>query len=167
MRRTHTLATVAAAILVLTGSAGWAWSPQSPAAPHAVLTAAEVKWGPASPALPPGASGALISGDPAKEGQPFVLRVKFPDGYQIAPHWHPTDEHVTVLQGTFLIGMGEKFDKAALKSLGVGGYAHTVAKMPHFAAAKGETIVQVHGIGPFTLTYVNPDDDPRKKTSAK
>jgi quercetin dioxygenase-like cupin family protein len=147
------------------GAAGLAPLPQSPAMPHTVVAAAELKWGPASPALPPGATSTLVSGDPAKEGQPFVIRVKFPDGYRIAPHWHPTDEHVTVLQGTFLIGMGEKFDKAAMKSLTVGGYAHTVAKVPHFAAAKGEAIVQVHGLGPFTLNYVNPEDDPRKKTS--
>jgi hypothetical protein len=164
--RTFAVATVWVGALAY-GGAGHAPSAQSAAMPHTVLAPAELKWGPASPALPAGATSSLISGDPAKEGQPFVIRVKFPDGYRIAPHWHPTDEHVTVMQGTFMIGMGEKFDKAALKSLPIGGYAHTVAKTPHFATTKGETIVQVHGIGPFTLTYVNPEDDPRKKTSAR
>jgi hypothetical protein len=154
---------VAGAVVITSGAAGRAVE-QASAQPHTVVNAAEVKWGPASPALPPGATSMLLSGDPSKEGQAFAIRVKLPDGYRIPPHWHPTDEHVTVLQGTFMIGMGEKFDKAALKPLTVGGYAHTIAKMPHFALTKGETIVQVHGVGPFTLTYVNSEDDPRKKT---
>jgi quercetin dioxygenase-like cupin family protein len=168
MTKVRALAAVAVWTAALTsGTAGTAPLPQSPAHAHIAMTPAELKWGAASPALPAGATSAVIYGDPSKEGQPFVFRVKLPDGYRIAPHWHPTDEHVTVLQGTFLMGMGEKFEKGALKSLGVGAYAHTTAKTPHFALTKGETIVQVHGVGPFTLTYANPEDDPRKKTSAR
>jgi hypothetical protein len=106
---------------------------------------------------------AVISGDPQKEGAPFVLRIKQPDGMKVPPHWHPVDEHLTVLQGIFVIGMGEKFDIAAGEELHVGAYASMPKRTPHFAMAKGETIVQVHGIGPFAVTFVNPADDPRKK----
>ena len=104
----------------------------------------------------------VVSGDPGKPGL-FVVRLKLPAGYKINPHWHPTDEHVTVLSGTFALGMGEKFDQAAMTELPVGGYALLPAQMRHYAMAKGETTVQVHGQGPFTLTYVNPADDPSKR----
>jgi quercetin dioxygenase-like cupin family protein len=166
MTQVRMLTVVAFGIAVLgSRAAGQSPSSQSSSMPHMVTAASDLKWGPSSPALPPGTTSALLAGDPAKAGESFVIRVKFPDGYRIPPHWHPTDEHVTVLQGTFMMAMGEKFDEAALKTLTVGGYAHTTAKTPHYALAKGETIVQVHGVGPFTLTYVNPADDPRKKSS--
>jgi hypothetical protein len=90
-----------------------------------------------------------------------------PKGYKIAPHWHPTDEHVTVISGTFALGMGEKFDNAALKSLSAGGYGLMPAEMRHFAMAKSAATVQVHGVGPFALNYVNPADDPSKRTAMK
>ena len=85
----------------------------------------------------------------------------------IAPHWHPTDEHVTVVSGTFALGMGDKFDKKQMKELPAGGYALLPAQMRHFAYAKTDAIVQVHGMGPFALTYVNPADDPSKRAPAK
>ena len=90
-----------------------------------------------------------------------------PAGYKIMPHWHPTDEHVTVLSGTFALGMGEKFDKASMKKLPVGGYALLPADMRHFAMATTAATIQVHGQGPFVLTYVNPADDPSKRAPAK
>jgi quercetin dioxygenase-like cupin family protein len=90
-----------------------------------------------------------------------------PAGYRIAPHWHPTDEHVTVLFGTFALGMGDEFDKATMKDLPAGGYALLPAEMHHYALAKTEATVQVHGMGPFALTYVNPGDDPSKRAPAK
>lgn len=89
-----------------------------------------------------------------------------PAGYKIAPHWHPTDEHVTVLSGTFALGMGEKFDPTALKDLSSGGYGLMPAQMRHFAMAKTAATIQVHGIGPFALSYVNPADDPRTAVAA-
>jgi quercetin dioxygenase-like cupin family protein len=89
-----------------------------------------------------------------------------PGGYKVPAHWHPTDETLTVLQGALQVGMGDKFDQAALKTLGPGDFAMMPAKAHHFAAAKAETIFQINAIGPFGITYVNPDDDPRnKKTS--
>jgi quercetin dioxygenase-like cupin family protein len=131
---------------------------------HVVLTAPELKWGDPPPVFRKGARMTVLSGDPGKAG-PFVVRLKMPAGYKIAPHWHPTDEHLTVLSGSFALGMGEKFDPAALKTLPAGGYALLPAEMRHFAMAKTAGTIQVHGTGPFVLTYVNPADDPSKATA--
>jgi quercetin dioxygenase-like cupin family protein len=133
---------------------------------HVVVTPADVKWGEPPPALPRGAQFVVIAGDPGQAG-PFAIRLKMPAGYKIAPHFHPTAENVTVLSGTFALGMGEKFDGAALKSLPAGSYSQLPAEMRHFAQAKTAAVVQVHGIGPFALTYVNPADDPRTSAPAK
>ena len=130
---------------------------------HIAVTPDAIKWGPAPPALPPGAQAAILAGDPRKSG-PYVIRTKFPDGYRVPPHWHPTDENVTVIKGTFMIGTGEKFDTAKMEALPSGSYMKMPKTMRHFAMAKGETIVQVHGMGPFEINYVNAADDPRKKS---
>jgi len=135
-------------------------------AQHVMVTANDLKWGDPPPVFEKGASFTVVSGDPGKAGI-FVVRLKMPAGYRINPHWHPTDEHVTVLSGTFALGMGDQFDVAALKELPVGGYGLLPAQMRHYAMAKTEAIVQVHGMGPFTLTYVNPADDPSKRTATK
>ena len=121
---------------------------------------AEVKWkdGPAS--LPAGAKFAVLEGDPAKDG-PFVMRLWFPDGFRIQPHWHPKVERVTVVSGTLNLGMGEKFDQSATRELPAGTFGFWPAGMRHFAWAKGETVLQLHGTGPWMITYVNPADDPR------
>lgn len=137
--------------------------PAADAAQHVLVAPADVKWGPAPPSLPPGAQMAVLDGDPSKAGLPFVIRAKFPDGYRISPHWHPADENVSVLSGTFVVGMGDKFDEKSMKALGAGGFARMPKHMHHFAMAKGETVIQVHGVGPFQVTYVNPADDPRTK----
>ena len=127
-----------------------------------MLKPGDVKWGPAPPALPPGAQMAVLVGNPAQSGGAYTIRAKLPDGYKVPPHWHPVDENVTVLMGTLLVGRGEKFDLAKTEALPAGSYMRMPKTMRHFAAAKGETIIQVHGIGPFEITYVNPADDPRK-----
>ena len=126
---------------------------------HTFVPTATIKFGAGPPSLPAGAQLAVISGDPSMPG-PFVIRLKLPAGGSIAPHWHPTDEHVTVISGSFGIGMGEKFDKAALQELAAGGYVLLPAQMRHFAAATTAATVQVHGMGPFVINYVNPADDP-------
>jgi len=131
---------------------------------HVLVTTHDIKWGDPPPVFEKGASFAVISGDPGKAGI-FVVRLKMPAGYKIMPHWHPTDEHVTVLAGTFALGMGEKLDAAAAKDLPPGGYALLPAEMRHFAIAKTAATVQVHGNGPFALTYVNPADDPSKRAT--
>jgi quercetin dioxygenase-like cupin family protein len=128
---------------------------------HTVVAADAVKWGPAPPSLPPGAQAAALLGSPAKEG-PFVLRLKFPDGFTIRPHRHSKDEYVTVIAGAFAVAAGDKFDPEA-KALPAGSFVHLPAGMPHFATAVGETIVQINGTGPFDVVYLDPKDDPRKK----
>jgi Cupin domain len=140
-------------------------APKAPGKHAVVVTAADTKWGPAPDALPSGAQFAVIDGDPGKAGMPFVVRLKMPDGYKIMPHWHPTDESVTVLSGTFSAGMGDTWADTSMTTLKAGEYARMPKMMHHYAAAKGETVVQVHGVGPFAITYVNPKDDPRKKTT--
>ena len=139
---------------------------QEPKTSHVVLTPDEVKWGPAPPSVPKGVQLAVVSGNPGAAG-PFVIRLKIPAGQKIAPHWHPTDEHVTVISGTVAFGMGEKFNQAALKNLPAGGYALMPAEMRHFAIAKTAAVLQVHGTGPFVLNYVNPADDPSKANAGK
>ena len=114
------------------------------------------------PFLPKGAKLAVLVGDPSQPA-PFTIRLQMPDGYKIAPHTHPTDEHVTVMSGTFRAAMGSKWDDKALGDFAPGSYANMAATMPHYAMAKGMTVVQVHGVGPFVVNYVNPADDPSKK----
>ena len=128
---------------------------------HTVVRAEALTWGAAPPSLPPGAQGAVLLGNPAKEG-PFVLRLKFPAGFVIPPHRHSKDEFVTVISGTFAVAAGETLERASLKPLPPGSFVHLPAGMPHYARAEGETIVQINGVGPFDVTYVDPKDDPRK-----
>ena len=126
------------------------------------LNTGDLKWGDAPPVLPKGAKLAVVSGDPGGKGI-YVVRLKMPAGYRIPAHNHPTAEYVTVLSGTFNIGMGDKFDPKQGKKLGPGGFAEAPAGMNHYAWTTAETIVQVHGEGPFAMTYVNPADDPSTK----
>lgn len=130
---------------------------------HIAVSPDQIKWGPAPPGLPAGAQLAVLSGDPSKAGQPFTMRARFPDGYKVPPHWHPTDENVSVVQGTLMVGMGNKFDETAGTELPAGSYALMPRNQRHFAWARGETIVDIYGTGPFGITYVNPSDDPRRK----
>src|SRR5262249_2702584 len=119
---------------------------------HVLVRPDEINWGPAPPGLPAGAMIAVLAGDPRKTG-PYVLRAKLPDGYKVPPHWHPTDENVTVIKGTFMAGKGEQFNADAAESLPEGSFVRMPKEMRHFAWAKGETIIQVHGMGPFEINY--------------
>jgi hypothetical protein len=130
-------------------------------ATHIIVEPGDIDWQPAPPLLPAGAKMAILAGDLAKEG-PFVFRIRVPDGYQVAPHFHPGIENVTVISGTFRIGMGETFDESALRDLDAGSLIVIPPESPHFVRVEGETEVQVHGVGPWALTYVNPADDPSK-----
>ena len=136
-----------------------------------VLTPADVKWGDAPPVLSAGAKFAVLEGDPSKAGA-YTVRLQMPDGYKIMPHWHPTAEKITVISGEFHAGMGDKFQDEGSLTFPAGSFIVMPAHMHHFAWAKGETTVQVHGIGPFKLTYVNAADDPsgmqgKKKAAPK
>ncbi len=130
--------------------------------PSGPMQPEEIKWGPAPPVLAAGAQMAVLAGDPAKSG-PVTLRLKMPAGYAIAPHWHPTDERVTVVSGSLGLGMGDTLDKKNSKVLKAGGWGVAPANMHHFAWTKTGAVVQVDLMGPFAITYVNPADDPSKK----
>jgi ketosteroid isomerase-like protein len=134
--------------------------PESPQ--HVVVTSRELTWGDAPPGLPAGAKVGVISGDPSQPG-PYVLRAQLPAGYKIAPHWHPAAEHLTILSGTLSVGMGDKFDAAAMQDVASGGFVRLPAEMRHYVVAKGATTIQVHGTGPFAINYVDPADDPRQQ----
>ena len=123
----------------------------------------ELEFGPAPPAFPAGAQMAVLAGDPTATGGIFTVRLLMPDGYVIPPHWHPTDENVTVIRGEFLVGLGDTFEEAGMLALEPGDFITAPANANHFAMARGETEVQVHAIGPFAMTYVNPADDPQNQ----
>ncbi len=123
---------------------------------------ADLKWADASPALPPGPKAAVLFGDPKAEG-PFVMRVKLPADYKVPPHFHPGTEQVTVISGTLHAAMGDAFDASKAKAMPAGSFISLPAKNPHFVFTKEETVIQVNATGPWTLTYVNPADDPRNK----
>lgn len=123
------------------------------AASHKIVRFADLKWTP----IMKGCDLAPVSGDPNADGT-FVLRIRCVDGTKVPPHWHPADENLTVLKGTFLVGMGETFDETKFSTMNVENFTVVPKEMRHFALCKGETIVQVHGAGPFKVNFVNPAD---------
>jgi mannose-6-phosphate isomerase-like protein (cupin superfamily) len=132
------------------------------ASAQSITTPKSTKWGPAPASLPAGASAAVLDGDPSKSG-PFTLRLMFPPGYRIPPHFHPADEHVTVISGHLNVGMGDQFDKKKGTALHAGAFGVLPAEMHHFAWASGRTVIQLNGMGPWKLTYVNPADTPKPR----
>jgi len=150
---------IVAAAVAITGCSRNSQSGDTPNAPRSSASASNshqqaVRWAPAPEVLPPGAQIAVLEGNPGAAGE-FTLRLKFPNGYKIPPHTHPTTENVTVLSGMFLAGMGRTFYESDLQSFQQNDFVTIPANHPHYAMARGETVVQVHGVGPFTLTYVN------------
>ena len=145
-----------ATLLAAFGTAAWADSA------HKMTMAKDLTWADV-PSVPPGVKIAVIEG-PMSEAVPFTVRLKFPANYRLPPHFHPAVERVTVLSGVFYMGMGETFDPAkASLALGPGDAMIMVPNTPHFAITKEETVLQLHGTGPWGITYINPADDPRKK----
>ena len=139
---------------------------KKPSAKHdaaTFITAEEVQWGAAPPSLPEGGQLALLYGDPSKKA-PFAIRLKAPDGYKIPPHWHSQDEQLTIMSGTLMLHMGDTMDAPA-HALDAGSFHFLPGKMHHAAEAKGETIVQINGKGPFDIHYLNPADDPQKASA--
>lgn len=136
----------------------------APAAPaQNAFTPDQVKFGPAPPFLPAGAQLAVLEGDPMAASGDYTIRLKMPDGYKIAPHTHPQRENVTVLSGTLKVGMGDKSDASKMMSFGAGSFAYLDPSMHHYAAASGETVIQIHGMSPVKFNYINPGDDPSGK----
>jgi hypothetical protein len=148
-------------VLLASASLFLVLTPTLPAQGTPTAKADSLQWGPAPAVFPAGAKMAVVSGDPSKPG-PFVIQLAMPDGYRLAPHFHPTDETVEVKQGTFLFAMGDTFDLAKTKPMNVGEKGSIPANMHHYATAKGATVVAVTSTGPFALTYVNPADNPQK-----
>jgi hypothetical protein len=128
---------------------------------HTMVTPGDLKWADV-PSLPTGAKLAVIEG-PLNEAVPFTMRIQLPANYQIPAHWHPAIEHVTVISGTVNMGMGDKFDRSKTKALSGGSVAIMQPKTNHFLWTDQAAVVQVHGVGPWAINYVNPADDPRKK----
>ena len=127
------------------------------------VNSGDLHWGAAPAVFPKGAEMAVLSGDPGK-AESYVVRLKMPSAYKIPAHWHPTSEYVTVISGSFHIGMGDKLDETNGIELKAGGFGVAPEHMNHYAWTTQDTIVQVHGLGPFALTYVNPADDPTKQS---
>ena len=135
---------------------------QGHGADHRLYTPDTIRWTAAPPSFRRGAEAALLFGDPSKEG-PFVLRLRFPDGYVIAPHRHPGAEILTVLSGTFALGAGEDASRGEVTRMPAGSFTAMPGGMAHFACAEGETVVQLNSTGPWSITYINPSDDPRRQ----
>jgi hypothetical protein len=135
----------------------------APAPQQNVFSPDQIKFGPVPPMLAPGAQLAVLEGDPTASSGDFTVRLKMPDGYRIAPHWHPKRENVTVVSGNFKVGMGDSFDLSKMSLFPAGSFAYMDPSMHHYAMAVGETVVQVHGVAPLQINYINPSDDPSMK----
>src|SRR5262245_52444957 len=127
-----------------------------------VFSPDKIQWGPAPDVLPKGAEAAVLYGDPTKEGQ-FALRLKLPSGYHVPPHSHPVDENITVISGTFKLGIGETADPSKVEALSAGSFFSLSPAMNHFVYADEATVIQINTVGTWDLAYVSPKDDPRKR----
>ena len=152
------LSTLALALAAFGPTAARAEDPSR--ADHIIVLPADLKWEDSK--ATPGAKVAVIEGPP-NEAVPFTFRVKLPADFKVPAHWHPALEHVTVLSGTYNFGTGDKFDKEKTKALLLGSTVIIRPKTNHFIWTSEETVLQVHGVGPQDLNYVDPADDPRKK----
>jgi hypothetical protein len=122
-----------------------------------------IPYGPAPAFLTSGAQLAVLEGNPGASSGDYTVRLRMPDGYRIAPHWHPQRENVTIITGTFKVGMGDRFDESKMGAFPAGSFAYLDPDMHHYAMASGEVVVQVHGTAPLQFNYVNPNDDPSHK----
>jgi mannose-6-phosphate isomerase-like protein (cupin superfamily) len=148
------------------GPAGASGQASKPADQVKTYSGSDLNWGPAPAVLPAGAKLAVLEGNPMQSG-PYTMRLQMPAGYKIPPHHHHAREHVTVISGEFLVGMGDKFDESKMNSFSSGAFAYLEPTMHHYAMAKGETVIQLHGQGPWQIIYVNPADNPQKPAEKK
>lgn len=125
---------------------------------HAMITPGQLVWKP----LIPGVETAVVSGDPDKKGGLYVIRIRTKGEVKVPPHWHPTDEHVTVLAGSFLMARGDRYEAAKLIELKPGAHSLLPATMPHFGLHKAGNLIEVYGEGPFAVNFVSPEDDPNR-----
>ncbi|HXW88956.1 MAG TPA: cupin domain-containing protein [Terriglobales bacterium] len=151
--------------------------PQPAMRTHFIVASSEVKWTdpPAGVARgTPSVEGggplryALLEGDPLKPGVPFTVRLGCDDGYKAAPHWHPTDENIVVLKGTFELGTGDTFNPSGMQEISAGSYGFMPRRMHHFGQCKGDTDILVYGVGPFQINWISgPGTSAAGKPSAK
>ena len=154
---TVTLLSIVVAVTFVVTPPTWAGEHKG----HVIFTPADVPWADI-PSLPEGAKIAVLEG-PITEAVPFTFRLKFPANFKVPPHWHPATERVTVLSGTLHLGKGDTFDEANTTALPAGSLSIMEPQIKHFAWTSEETVVQLSGMGPWGITYVNLADDPRKK----
>jgi hypothetical protein len=155
-------------ILTLFAGIGIWWMGQSSlggvrAAEKNAFTPDAIQYGPAPSFVAPGAQLAVLEGNPMAASGDYTVRLKMPNGYRIAPHWHPKRENVTVISGTLEVGMGDHFTERGMLSFPAGSFAYLDPDMHHYVMARGEVVVQIHGMSPVQFNYVNPDDDPGRK----
>jgi quercetin dioxygenase-like cupin family protein len=127
-----------------------------------LVTPADIEWRPAPPVLPPGAQGAVLYGDPTRDGL-FAMRFKLPKSYRVPPHTLSKTGTFTVISGTFRVGMGEKVDPSKARAMPAGSFIALPPGSPHFVSVDEETVVQLNNIGPWEISYSDPKDDPRRK----
>jgi hypothetical protein len=167
------LAVVSTAFVFTAANAQEATAKKQPAKKPAATAAAgaeafigtpdKIKWA----QFAPGVEMGPVHGNCDKPGAPCVFQLRFAAGGKILAHWHPVDENVTVISGSFMAGMGDSYDESKMMTLPVGTYVFMPRKMHHFAGSKDGATVQVHGVGPFKINYVNPADDPAKSAKTK
>ncbi|HET9836709.1 MAG TPA: cupin domain-containing protein [Candidatus Angelobacter sp.] len=148
------------------GAAGKGGQAAKPADQVKTYSGSDLNWGPAPAVLPAGAKLAVLEGNPMQSG-PYTMRLQMPAGYKIPPHHHHAREHVTVISGEFLVGMGDKLDESKMSSFSPGAFAYLEPTVHHYAMAKGDTVIQLHGQGPWQIIYVNPADNPQKPAEKK
>jgi len=122
----------------------------------------ELKWSDAPANLPPGTKIALLDGDPAKPDQLFTYRLKMPAGARLVPHAHSADEHVTIISGELLSGLGEKWDDKAMRRMPAGSFYALPAGTHHYALVTKECVMQMHGVGPWEIHYASPGAQPQR-----
>jgi hypothetical protein len=162
MKRKVYLTATLAALLCAAGLVFTSLAQTGSSEKHA-FTPDAIPYGPAPAFLAAGAQLAVLEGNPGASTGDYTVRLKMPDGYRIAPHWHPKRENVTVISGTFKVGMGDRFDESKMGDFPAGSFAYLDPDMHHYAMASGEVVVQVHGMSPLQFHYVNPNDDPSQK----
>lgn len=153
-----------AIVASLTAGAATAAHAQSTDAVFVPIAADALEW---SPITPPGFDVGMeiapVQGDPGVDGGAYTLRLRFPDGYRFPPHFHPNAENVTVLDGTFLLAMGEAADEGRLQTYRPGDYIYIAGEHPHFGGVRGATTIQLHGTGPFDIIVVGSPEDTRRR----
>jgi quercetin dioxygenase-like cupin family protein len=127
---------------------------------HIMLDPSELVWNDL-PSLP-GVKISVVEG-PLNQPVPIMFRLKFPPNFKVAPHWHPGIEHITIISGTLHMGLGSVFDASKTRALKAGAISIMQPGTHHYVWTDEETIAQVHSIGPWSVNYVNPADDPAKK----